>query len=56
MRSLRQGEMVVSAEDVIWMLRRTGWVVELAEDMAAMRSIELAQLIQKSAAQQIQAF
>ncbi|MBL5839260.1 hypothetical protein JBO41_07925 [Enterobacter asburiae] len=56
MRPLRQGEMVVSAEEVIWMLRKTGWVVGLAEDMAAMRSMELAQLIQKSAAQQIQEF
>lgn len=25
------------SEDVIWMLRKTGWVVELAEDMAAMK-------------------
>ncbi|WP_080361036.1 KilA-N domain-containing protein [Enterobacter kobei] len=56
MRPLRQGEMVASAEDLIWMLRKTGWVVELAEDMAAMKSMELAQLIQRSAAMQIQAF
>ncbi|WP_050862610.1 Rha family transcriptional regulator [Enterobacter kobei] len=56
MRPLRQGEMVASAEDLIWMLRKTGWVVELAEDMAAMKSMDLAQLIQRSAAMQIQAF
>ncbi|SHG32150.1 KilA-N domain-containing protein [Pantoea sesami] len=56
MRPLRQGEMVTSAEDAIWMLRRTGWVVELAEDMDAMNSTALAQLIQRSAAMRIQAF
>ncbi|MCW1825686.1 KilA-N domain-containing protein [Enterobacter asburiae] len=56
MRPLRQGEMVASAEDVIWMLRKTGWVVELAEDMDAMNSTALAQLIQRSAAMRIQAF
>lgn len=56
MRPLRQGEMVASAEYVIWMLRKTGWVVELAEDMADMNSMALAQLIQRSAAQKIQAF
>ena len=44
------------SEDVIWMLRKTGWVVELAEDMADMNSMALAQLIQRSAAQKIQAF
>ncbi|MBL5924696.1 hypothetical protein [Enterobacter asburiae] len=48
--------MVASAEDKIWMLRKTGWVVELAEDMAAMKSVELAQLIQRSATMQIQVF
>lgn len=56
MRPLRQGEMVTSAEDAIWMLRKTGWVVELAEDMDAMNSTALAQLIQRSAAMRIQAF
>ncbi|MBL5911220.1 phage antirepressor N-terminal domain-containing protein [Enterobacter asburiae] len=56
MRPLRQGEMVASAEDMIWMLRKTGWVVELAEDMDAMNSTALAQLIQRSAAMRIQAF